>query len=89
MKTKNLEAYLSGGVEKHLNGTFTIYGYIDNRKNGEEIGRHKCTYQEYTIKEARQRFKSELIDIMDLCEEYNIFNNDDWIEFDYPHKATF
>jgi len=89
MKTKNLEAYLSGGVEKHANGTFTIYGYIDNVQSGDEIGRHKCTYQGYTIKEARQLFKIELEDIMQLCEENNVLNNDEWISFDYPHKANF
>jgi hypothetical protein len=89
MKTKNIEAHLNGGVEKHLNGTFTIYGYIDNLKSGRMIGRHKCTYDGYTIGEARQRFKSELQDIMELCEENKIFNNDRWIEFDYPHKANF
>jgi len=89
MKTKNLEAYLSGGIEKHIDGSFTIYGYIDNLESGEEIGRHRCSYMDYSIKEARKRFKIELKDILDLCEEYKIFNNDDWVEFDYPHKATF
>ena len=89
MRSKNLEGYLSGGVEKHLNGTFTIYGYIDNLKSGEEIGRHKCTYDGYTIGEARQRFKSELEDIIEWCEENKIFNSDGWIEFDYSHKANF
>ena len=89
MRSKNLEGYLSGGVEKHLNGTFTIYGYIDNLKSGEEIGRHKCTYDGYTIGEARQRFKSELKDIIELCEENKIFNSECWIEFDYSHKANF
>ena len=89
MKTKNLEAYLSGGIEKHIDGSFTIYGYIDNLESGEEIGRHRCRYMDYSIKEARERFKIELKDILDLCEEYKIFSNDEWITFDYPHKAAF
>jgi len=89
LKTKNLEAYMSGGVEKHMNGTFTIYGYIDNVKSGEEIGRHKCTYSDYTLGEARAKFKRELADIVKLCEEYKVFSNSDWIIFDYPHKAMF
>lgn len=89
LKTKNLEAYMSGGVEKHINGTFTIYGYIDNVKSGEEIGRHKCTYSDYKLGEARAKFKRELADIVKLCEEYKVFTNSDWIIFDYPHKAMF
>tara|TARA_B100000131_G_C18012891_1_gene571258 strand:+ start:543 stop:815 length:273 start_codon:yes stop_codon:yes gene_type:complete len=87
LKTKNLEARLSGGIAQHHNGTFTLYGYIDNIKSKEELGMHKCTYQGYTIKDAITKFKIELKDILELCEEDSIFTNDDWLTFNFPHKA--
>ena len=86
MKTKNLEAYLSGGVEKHTDGTFTMFGSIDN-KQGKEVAYHKCKYQGYTLAEARAKFKIELSDILEMLEDEKIFTHDEWLVFDYPHKS--
>mgnify|MGYP003119790602 CR=1 FL=1 len=86
MNTKNLKAYLSCGVEKHLNGTFTMFGYIDN-KQGQEVASHKCIYQGYTLAEARAKFKTELVDILEMLEDEKIFTHDEWLIFDYPHKS--
>jgi len=80
MKTKNLEEYLSGGVEKHSDGSFTIFGYIDN-KDGEEVARHKTRYFDYSIGDARRMFKIDLEDLAKLLEENNILTNDSWIKY--------
>jgi len=80
MKTKNLESYLTGGVEKHSDGSFTIYGYIDN-KDGEEVAMHKMRYYDYPISDARKMFKIDLEDLTTLLEENNILTNDSWIKY--------
>ena len=80
MNTKNLTSYLSGGVEKHTDGSFTIYGYIDN-KDGEEVAMHKMRYFDYSIGDARRMFKIDLEDLTKLLEENNILTNESWIRF--------
>jgi glutamate 5-kinase len=86
MRTKNLKVCLHGGVEKHFDGSFTMYAHIEN-KDDEEVGTHHVRYMDYTLSQAKQRFKSELEDLLELLEEYEVFTNDDWIIFDYPHKV--
>lgn len=71
---------LSGGMEKHTDGSFTVYGYIEN-KEGEEVARHKCRYMDYTIAEARARLKEELKQIVEELEEYKIYTHKQWLEF--------
>ncbi len=80
MSKKNLTSYLSGGVEKHTDGSFTIYGYIEN-KNGNEVTMHKMTYYGYPIGQARKMFKIDLNDLAELLEENNILTNDSYIEY--------
>ena len=80
MTKSNLTSYLSGGVEKHADGSFTIYGYIEN-KNGNEVAMHKMTYYGYTIGRARKMFKIDLNDLAELLEENNILTNDSYIRY--------
>jgi len=80
MSNKNLTSYLSGGVEKHTDGSFTIYGYIEN-KNGDEVAMHKIRYFDYPISDARKMFKIDLNDLRTLLEENNILTNDAYIRF--------
>ena len=87
MKTKNLKIYLSSGVRKNFDGSFTLYAYIEN-KAGEEIGTHHVKYTGYTLSQARQKFKSELKNLQELLEKYKIFTNDKWIIFDYPNNVV-
>ena len=77
---KNLSYYLSGGMDKHTDGSFTVYGYIEN-KEGEEVATHKCRYMDYSIKEAKARFKQELQQITEELEEYKILTHQQWLEF--------
>jgi len=49
---KNIQ--LRGGVEKHRNGSFTMYGEIC----GETF---KQTYYDYSLSEARRLFKTAII----------------------------
>ena len=46
MKHNKLIYYTAGGVEKHFDGSFTLYGYVEN-KNQEEIARYKMRYINY------------------------------------------
>ena len=43
MNTKNLKICLHGGVEKHSDGSFTMYAHIENN-NEDEIGTHHVRY---------------------------------------------
>ena len=80
MSDKNLTSYLSGGIEKHTDGSFTIYGYIEN-KNGDEVAMHKIRYFDYPISDAIKMFKIDLNDLTTLLEENNILTNDAYIRF--------
>ena len=80
MSKKNLTSYLSGGVEKHTDGSFTIYGYIEN-KSGDEVAMHKIRYCGYPISHARKMFKIDLNDLKELLEENNILTNDSYIRY--------
>ena len=40
MKNKKLNWYTAGGVEKHYEGSFTLFGYIEN--NNEEDNLNWC-----------------------------------------------
>jgi hypothetical protein len=80
MSNKSLTSYLSGGIEKHTDGSFTIYGYIEN-KNGDEVAMHKIRYFDYPISDARKMFKIDLNDLRTLLEENNILTNDAYIRF--------
>ena len=86
MTKSNLTSYLSGGVEKHNNGSFTIYGYIEN-KNGDEVAMHKHTYHGYHLGQARKMFKIDLNDLTELLEQNNILTNDAYIR--YGHTVWF
>ena len=86
MTKSNLTSYLSGGVEKHNDGSFTIYGYIEN-KNGDEVAMHKHTYHGYHLGQARKMFKIDLNDLAELLEENNILTNDAYIR--YGHTIWF
>jgi len=86
MNKKNLTSYLSGGVEKHTDGSFTIYGYIEN-KSGDEVAMHKIRYCGYPINRARKMFKIDLNDLKELLEENNILTNDSYIR--YGHTIWF
>ena len=67
-------------MDKHTDGSFTVYGYIEN-KEGEEVATHKCRYMDYSIKEARARLKQELQQIAEELEEYKILTHQQWLEF--------
>jgi hypothetical protein len=53
---------LSGGVEKHHDGSFTIYGSYYHKAIGSEVLYHKRFYQ-YDIRQARQIAKNDLINL--------------------------
>ena len=53
---------LSGGVEKHHDGSFTIYGSYYHKAIGSEVLYHKRFY-EYDIKQARQIARQDLINL--------------------------
>ena len=53
---------LSGGVEKHHDGSFTIFGSYYNKAIGSECLYHKRFY-EYDIKQARQIARQDLINL--------------------------
>ena len=53
---KILNYYLHGGVEKHYDGSFTIYGTIEAIT--EEL--FKIRYYDYSFKEARKLFKEAI-----------------------------
>ena len=40
MKNNELFFYRSSGIEKHNDGSFTLFGYVEN-KNEEEVARYK------------------------------------------------
>ena len=45
---------ISGGVERHYNGSFTMFGRIEGDM-------FKQTYYDYTLGEARKMFKTAII----------------------------
>ena len=53
---------LSGGVEKHHDGSFTIFGSYYNKSIGSECLYHKRFYN-YDMRQARQIAKNELINL--------------------------
>ena len=53
---------LSGGVEKHHDGSFTIFGTYYNKAIGSEVLYHKRFYY-YNIKDARQIARQDLINL--------------------------
>jgi hypothetical protein len=53
---------LSGGVEKHYDGSFTIFGTYYNKAIGSEVLYHKRFY-EYDMRQARQIAKNDLINL--------------------------
>lgn len=58
-----MEKYsLSGGVEKHHDNSFTIYGTYYNKAIGSEVLYHKRFYY-YNIKDARQIARQDLINL--------------------------
>jgi hypothetical protein len=53
---------LSGGVERHHDGSFTIFGSYYNKAIGSEVLYHKRFYY-YNIKDARQIARQDLINL--------------------------
>lgn len=53
---------LSGGVEKHHDGSFTIFGSYYDKAIGSEVLYHKRFYH-YDIKDARQIARQDLINL--------------------------
>tara|TARA_R110002153_G_scaffold16357_1_gene58135 strand:- start:1325 stop:1522 length:198 start_codon:yes stop_codon:yes gene_type:complete len=63
MKTMNKPSIeISGGVERHYNGSFTMFGSIEGDM-------FKQTYYDYTLGEARKLFK---ISIQEESKKYFI-----------------
>jgi hypothetical protein len=83
-----LRYYRSGGVEKHSDGSFTLFGYIENKKTGEDVAGYKMRYMGYSLKEAKEMFKSNLEFLVEDLERLEIF--DSYIFrinlFEYPNR---
>ena len=79
MKNKKLNWYTAGGVEKHHDGSFTLFGYIENN-NKEEIMSYKMRYMDYDFKTALDKFKGDLKDYVKLLEDNNIYTHEAYLE---------
>ena len=62
--------YKHGGVERHHNGSFTMYGTVEGITD--ELV--KMTYFDYTFENARKHFKEHL---KKKAEEVSMFINQD------------
>ena len=69
-----LSYYRSGGVEKHSDGSFTLFGYIENKKTGEDVAGYKMRYIGYSLKNAKEMFKSDLEFLIEDLERLEIFD---------------
>lgn len=83
-----LNHYRAGGVEKHSDGSFTLFGYIENKETGEDVAGHKMRYMGYSFKDAKEMFQSNLEVLTEDLERLEIF--DSYIFrinlFEYPNK---
>ena len=79
-----LNVYQAGGVEKHPDGSFTIFGYIENQTKGLDIARHKVRYFDFSLKDARKKHLRELKDIQQEFRKLNIMTAED---FDNTYMA--
>ena len=79
MKNKKLNWYTSGGVEKHYDGSFTIFGYIENNDE-EEVMSYKMRYMDYDFKEALDKFKIDLKDYVELLKDNNIYTHEAYLQ---------
>ena len=70
-----LSYYRSGGVEKHSDGSFTLFGYIENKKSGEDVAGYKMRYMGYSLKNAKEMFKSDLEFLVEDLERLEIFDS--------------
>ena len=69
-----LNYYTTGGVEKHFDGSFTLVGYVENKKTGEDVAGHKMRYMGYSLKDAKEMFKSNLEFLVEDLERLEIFD---------------
>ena len=71
-----LNFYQTGGVERHPDGSFQVFGYIQNETTGEDIARHKVKYFDYSLKDARRKHQQELKAITEVFKDLKIFSAD-------------
>tara|TARA_R100001510_G_C7504546_1_gene106819 strand:- start:248 stop:535 length:288 start_codon:yes stop_codon:yes gene_type:complete len=71
-----LNFYQTGGVERHPDGSFSVFGYIQNETTGEDIARHKVKYFDYSLKDARRKHQQELKAITEVFKDLKIFSAD-------------
>ena len=79
MENKKLNWYTAGGVEKHHDGSFTLFGYIENN-NEEQVMSYKMRYMDYDFKTALNKFKGDLKDYVELLEDNNIYTHEAYLE---------
>ena len=82
MKNTRLIYYRSGGIEKHTDGSFTLFGYVEN-KNEEEVARYKMRYMDYNVDQALTKFKIDLKEFAELLEENNILTNEAYLNYEH------
>jgi hypothetical protein len=70
-----LNHYTTGGVEKHSDSSFTLFGYIENKETGEDVAGHKMRYMGYSLKNAKEMFKSNLEFLAEDLERLEIFDS--------------
>ena len=69
-----LNHYRAGGVEKHSDGSFTLFGYIENKETGEDVAGHKMRYMGYSFKDAKEMFQSNLEVLTEDLERLEMFD---------------
>jgi len=81
-----LNYYRAGGVEKHSDSSFTLFGYIENKKTGEDVAGHKMRYMGYSLKDAKNMFESNLEFLVEDLERLEIFDSHTFKTnlFEYP-----
>ena len=80
MKNNELFFYRSSGIEKHNDGSFTLFGYVEN-KNEEEVARYKMRYIDYNVEQAIRKFQIDLKEFAELLEENNILTNEAYLNY--------
>ena len=80
MKNNKLIYYRGGGIEKHNDGSFTLFGYVEN-KNEEEVARYKMRYIDYNVDQAITKFKIDLKEFAELLEENNILTSEAYLNY--------
>ena len=70
-----LNYYSAGGVEKHSDSSFTLFGYIENKKTGEDVAGHKMRYIGYSLEDAKNMFESNLEFLAEDLERLEMFDS--------------